>query len=266
MKVIFLLFFILSNFMFDEDYWFFQRKEGKSFNQILDEAIGTFEKELPKNPNSFLLRANLLKVLYFKGTFMGLEKEEAKKILSKGKVVGEEGKEILKKILKIEKIKEPKEVYEKGKEIEGLGEFFFWDSACWGQWALLYGKMKAAKEGAAKKILISAEIALLFDEKMEDGGPHRVLGRLHHQTPKIPLITGWASKEKALEHLKKAIEFGPEDPMNYLFLGELYLDLDQKEKAKEIFEKGKNLPVREKKEPADIDSIEKIKNNLKNLK
>lgn len=261
----FLLIFMNLSFM-DEEYWYLQKKEGKSLPEILDESISYFEKELGKNPESFLLRANLLKVLYFKGAYTNLDEEKAKEVFGKGKIVGEEGKEILLKKLNLEKLKNPEEIYDKGKKIEGLGEFFFWDSACWGQWALLYGKFKAAKEGAAKKISISAEVALLFNEKMEDGGPHRVLGRLHHQTPKIPLFTGWVSKDKALKHLKRAVELGPEEPMNYLFLGELYMDLDEKEKAKDTFEKGLKLPVRERKEPADLDSLKKIEKNLKELK
>ncbi len=266
MKLIFFLLFFLNFLLMDEEYWYLQKKEGKKLTEILDDYSKYFYEELKKNPGSFLIRANLLKVLYFKGTYTNLEKEKAKEVFSLGKTLGKEGKEILMKNLKLENLKDPKEIYEKGKDIEGLGEFFFWDSACWGQWALLYGKLKAAKEGAAKKILISAETALNFNEKMEDGGPHRVLGRLHHQTPKIPLITGWVSKDKALAHLKKALEFGPEEPMNYLFLGELYLDLGQRDKAKEIFEAGLKLPIREKKEPADLDSIKKIKENLEKLK
>ncbi len=258
-----LLLFFLSLSILDEEYFFIQKKEGKSLSEVLDEEMVHYKNALKENPESFLIRANLLKISYFKGSYTGLSSEKAKEVFAEAKEIAEESKKMLMDKIKIEKLKEPEEVAKKAKDIKGISEFFFWDSACWGQWALLYGKFKAAKEGAAKKIWFSASVALILNEKLEDGGPHRVLGRLHHQTPKIPLITGWVSKEEALKHLKMAVELGPEEPMNYLFLGELYLDLKQKDKAKEIFEKGLKLPVREKKEPADIDSLKKIEENLK---
>lgn len=266
MLIILILLFSFSLFSQIEEIWYFKKEEGKSSRETLENALNLFKEKVKENPDSFIFRANLLKAIYFKGCYSGMEKEEAKGLFAFGKKVGEEGKEIFKKITKLEKLDKPEEIAQKGKDIKGVAEFFFWDSACWGQWALLYGKLKAAKEGAAKKILISAEVALILNEKMEDGGPHRVLGRLHHQTPKIPLITGWVSKDKALYHLNKAMEFGPDEIMNYWFLGELYLDLGQKDKAKEIFEKGMKLPVRENKEPADIENLKKIEENLKSLK
>jgi hypothetical protein len=86
--------------------------------------------------------------------------------------------------------------------ISGAGEVFFLDSVNWGEWALAYGKIAAVREGAADRIRREATIAMLVDSKIEGGGPQRVLGRLHDQTPHIPFITGWASSEEAVRFLK----------------------------------------------------------------
>jgi predicted Zn-dependent protease len=59
----------------------------------------------------------------------------------------------------------------------------------------------------------------------------RVLGRLHHQAPRIPFVTGWVSKKKALEYLRRSLELGPESRATWLFLAEAILDHESEKKA-----------------------------------
>ena len=113
----------------------------------------------------------------------------------------------------------------------------FYQAVGWGQWALVYGKMKAVRKGAAGKIRRYSRACMAAWPKMEEGGPERVLGRLHHQTPRVPFITGWASNKKAMLYLRKAVEIGPENTLNQLFLAELLLDEKGKAEAKEIFQR-----------------------------
>ncbi|HNF27300.1 MAG TPA: hypothetical protein PKV80_22690 [Leptospiraceae bacterium] len=76
----------------------------------------------------------------------------------------------------------------------------------------------------------SYEIVLKENEGFFFGGPHRALGRLYHMAPGWPISIG--SKSKALFHLERAVELGPEFFNNRLFLAELYVDIGQKDKAK----------------------------------
>ena len=71
-----------------------------------------------------------------------------------------------------------------------------------------------------------AETVIALDPGLEEGGGYRVLGRLHHQAPHIPLITGWVSKTKAVEYLRKSYALGPTNPVTWFFLGEALLDGD----------------------------------------
>lgn len=80
----------------------------------------------------------------------------------------------------------------------------------------------------------SMEIVLKENETFFFAGPHRALGRLYHQAPGWPISIG--NKTKALEHLERAVELGPEFFNNRLFLAELYIDIGKKQKAKDHLE------------------------------
>jgi len=67
-----------------------------------------------------------------------------------------------------------------------------------------------------------------LDRSYEDGGADRVLGRVFFKVPKL----AGGSKDKALEHLLKSKELGPEDVVTRLYLAEALLAKKQKEKAR----------------------------------
>ena len=77
-----------------------------------------------------------------------------------------------------------------------------------------------------------------LDRSYEEGGADRVLGRVYY---KLPGFAG-GSKDKSLEHLLKSLEYGPNDAVTRIYLAETYLDMKEKEKAREQLEFVLNLP------------------------
>jgi tetratricopeptide (TPR) repeat protein len=96
--------------------------------------------------------------------------------------------------------------------------------------------------GEAKGILKSLSLVKPIKEEMnkvlalnpsfDDGGADRVLGRVYHELP------GFAggSKKKALEHLLKSREMGPQVGLTRIYLADTYLSLDEIEKARQELE------------------------------
>lgn len=76
-----------------------------------------------------------------------------------------------------------------------------------------------------------------LERSYEDGGPDRVLGRVFF---KLPGFAGGDNK-KSLEHLLKSREYGPEDAVTRIYLAETYLDLNEKDKAREELEYVMNM-------------------------
>jgi len=252
------------------DAWFAGRhegmKDGIAPKAPVEKAVLAYEAELNADPSSLIKRAALMKALYFMGRYTGATVAEQKTICAKGKGIGETGKAQILQRTGLKNFDKPESAAIKLKELPGAMEFFFWDGALIGQWALAYGKMAAAREGAARAILNSGTIALLLDEQADDAGGHRVVGRLHHQTPSIPFVTGWASNKEALKHLARAVELGPASPMNYWFYGDVLMDEGRKAEAKAVLEKGAAIPPRPDKLTEDTDSIINIRNLLAKLK
>ena len=106
-----------------------------------------------------------------------------------------------------------------------------WASYAWGQWALLEGKLAAVRQGAAARIRDHAAAAVKLDPLYDGAAGDRVLGRLHHQTPSVPFLTGWASKQLALEHLRRSVALAPGSLVNRQYLGEALWEIDRKRRA-----------------------------------
>ncbi len=84
------------------------------------------------------------------------------------------------------------------------------------------------------------ERAVKLDPYFEYGGPHRALGKFFHD---LPFVLGGDLK-RSIEHLKLAVQLGPEYSDNYYYLSESLFDAEEYESAKpilsEYLEKSRN--------------------------
>jgi tetratricopeptide (TPR) repeat protein len=205
----------------------------------VDAAIAAYQKAIAQNPNDIEPRWKLLRALRFKGMYVATTADDKKRIYNDGKAAGNDAMALLDKQLAARGIASPekageKQVADAARAIPGAGEIFLWDSINWGEWALVYGKMAAVKEGAADRIRREATIAVLVDPRLEGGAPARVLGRLHDQTPHIPFITGWASSKEAVRFLNESLKADPANKITRTFLAEAMVNLDSDTKPQAV--------------------------------
>lgn len=198
---------------------------GRAKPAHIDAAIAAYQKAVAANPNDLEARWKLLRAIRFKGAYVAATNDEKKAVFAMGKKAGEDALAVVDRALTAKGLKSVSKATEKdvaatAKTIPGAAEVFFWDSVNWGEWALAYGKMAAVREGAADRIRREATIAYLADNKMDGGGPARVLGRLHDQTPHVPFITGWASSKEAVRFLNESIKVDPTNKITRTFLAE----------------------------------------------
>jgi tetratricopeptide (TPR) repeat protein len=109
-------------------------------------------------------------------------------------------------------------------------EGHFWLGVCYG----VYGEAKGVLKSLALVKPIKEEMrrVLEIEPAYDKGGADRVLGRVYHE---VPGFFG-GSEKKSLEHLLKAVEYGPRVGLNLLYLADTYISLDQIEKARETLE------------------------------
>lgn len=199
----------------------------------IDAAIAAYQRAVAQTPNDLVAHARLLRAMRFKGAYAAKTSDEKKKVYGAAKAAGEKALAVLAARGITAKIDE-KKAASLAKAIPGAVDVFLWDAVNWGEWALAYGKMAAAREGAADRIRREATIASLADPRLEGGAAFRVLGRLHDQTPRIPFITGWASSKEAVRFLEEARKIDPASKITLVFLAEAMVAHDSKTKSKAV--------------------------------
>ena len=214
----------------DGDAHWAARHEGAS---RIDAAITAYQRAVTQSPNDIVAHARLLRAYRFKGAYIARTADAKKQIYGVAKGAGKKAIGVLATRGVTAKLTE-KQAAEAARAIPGAADVFLWDAINWGEWALAYGKMAAAREGAADSIRRGATIALLVDPRLEGGAPGRVLGRLHDQTPRIPFITGWASSKEAVRFLTESLEIDPASKITMVFLAEAWVGHDSRMKAKAI--------------------------------
>ena len=212
---------------------------GRAKPAQIDAAIAAYQRAIVSNPKDLEARWKLLRAYRFKGAYVASTNVEKKKVYGDAKKAGEGALSLLdaelraKGITSVTKATE-KQVADAARTIPGAGETFLWDSVNWGEWALAYGKMAAAREGAADRIRREATISMLIDPRLEGGAPSRVLGRLHDQTPRIPFMTGWASSKEAVRFLNESLKLDPTNKITKVFLAEAMVSNDSDTKPQAV--------------------------------
>ena len=197
--------------------------------QPIEIAIRDYRDALLRDPGDVEIYWRLIRAMSFKGEYVVQDRKEKQAVFKEGIKLSEEAMKSMqvwaaahgtRKVQKLP-LEEQAQVF---KAVPGAGPYFFWTSAIWGQWALVFGKLAAARQGAAGKIRDFATLAILTDDQYEGGGGYRVLGRLHHQSPHIPLITGWVSRKEALANLAEAYTLAPDYKFNAVYYAEALYD------------------------------------------
>ena len=208
---------------------------GRAKAAHIDAAIAAYQRAVAANPKDLEARWKLLRAYRFKGAYVAASNDDKKKVYAEAKKAGEGALALVDSLLKAKGVTSvakatEKQVADAARTIPGAGETFLWDAVNWGEWALAYGKMAAAREGAADRIRREATIAALVDPKLEGGAPQRVLGRLHDQTPRIPFLTGWASEKEAVRFLNESLKVDPTNKITKVFLAEAMVSNDSNTK------------------------------------
>jgi len=68
----------------------------------------------------------------------------------------------------------------------------------------VFHRLSGAWQGAPKRIRDLAEAVLSLDPDAAQAGAYIILGRLHCEAPRVPLLTRWVSREKGLGFLRQA--------------------------------------------------------------
>lgn len=177
------------------------------------------------SPSSAEARWKLARALYFRGRYTGLALADRSAVFESARSVSEQAIAILARRSRATTPRrfEDLDASAVASALSGDADAaptFFWAAVSWGEWSLARGKLAAVKKGAAAKIRDYSRIVIALEPTFEEGGGHRILGRLHDQAPRIPFLTGWVSRAEALRNLREAVRIAPRNLVNRHFLAE----------------------------------------------
>jgi hypothetical protein len=202
----------------------------------IDPVVAACRAALEKEPGSVAAYGRLMRALYFKGEYAADDVAGKREIFDDGRKAAEQALDLLRR----EAAKSSGGDLSKATPVElaphlkgraDAADAFEWAAADWGKWSLAFGKMAAVKQGAAAKIRDYAQAVILLDAAYDAGAGYRILGRLHHQTPSVPFLTGWASRAEALKNLRLAVATGPKNFLGRQFLAEALWDYESDRRA-----------------------------------
>lgn len=188
-------------------------------------VIALLRAELAEEPLSVAARWRLMRALYFAGEYASSSEAEAKASFLEATRIAEE----CIALLRDRAAEGSSRDFSHATPVELVPRFagdpeavsaFEWSAVAWGMYALAKGIFAAAREGAVARIRDYAEAVNRLAPALDDAAGDRTLGRLHHKTPSIPLVTGWASGKEAIRHLRRAVAVAPTSLVNRLFLAE----------------------------------------------
>jgi tetratricopeptide (TPR) repeat protein len=188
----------------------------------VDGAIADYRRALSLDPRSYEARLRLLRAFFFRGGFCGMDALEQAKLFEEAKRLAEETV----KLLDTDVSRAHGHVdADAARRIAPAGEVYLWAAVSWGQWAVFH-KVSAAWQGAPGRIRDLAEAVIGIDPAIGHGAGHLIMGRLNLEAPRIPMVTGWVSREKGLAHLRSALAIAPDSTPNMYFLALALLRLD----------------------------------------
>jgi hypothetical protein len=236
-----------SALLAEGDALYARRAEGATGARALpgpsDLAVAAYRRALTADAESIAARGSLIRALFFRASFCGAGPDERKRLFEEAKAVGDEGMRRLD--ARAGTVTGPARI-EALKRIPDAAAMPFWTAVAWGEWALAKGKFAAARQGAAGRVRDLGQAVVDLDPAFEQGGGYRILGRLHDQSPRIPFVTGWVSRDKALANLRLALAQGPRNTVNQVFLAEAILDHDSthRDEARALLNQCASTPPR----------------------
>ena len=214
----------------------------------IDQAISVFRKILTSNSGASREREQagvfFLMSLHFKAEYTGASEDVQKALYDEGKAIGTK----------------LSQQYPKSAALK------YWLAVQWGKWAKVFGKIAAARQGAAEIIRDLSQDLIKLDPNYYFAGGYRVLGRLHHQSPYIPLVLSWPDNKKAVENLELAVKRGPYNILNNLFLGEALMSSGGKsnrKRALNLLEKAAKIQPNKSRHVEDLKDLAEVKRVLK---
>lgn len=215
---------------------------GTAAPAAVETAMLHYRRALALDPGSYRARLGLLRAMFFRGGFCEIDAKAQVRLFEEAKRLADDTVRRLETDRKQPRLGAHKAALRR----EPLAaEIYLWAAVSWGQWAATH-KLAAVWQGAAGQVRDLAQAVVDIEPHTLYGSGYLILGRLHAEVPRIPMLTRWISREKAIVYLRQAFEIAPESSNNSYFLAEglLAVQPQRREEARLLLERCVHAPPR----------------------
>ncbi len=213
------------------------QQSGRAAPEPIREAVVAYEEAVGVSPTSLEAHWKLLRALFFQSEYAVPSVSERRLVLNQGVAIGRKAEGLLADSIGNATLLGQGEEEVVAAALRGNPDAVpvcFWSAVVFASWGRMAGPVLALREGLAERLRRQAELVIALDPAYEAGGAHRLLGRIHAEVPRIPVLTPWVQRERALAELRQAFALAPDHPWNQLLLGMTLLELAPAEKPRAI--------------------------------
>jgi TRAP transporter TatT component family protein len=217
--------------------------DGRASRAPIARAIEGYEAAAAEDPEALAPRWKLVRALYFDADFASGSPGEAIRQLDRATREADAALDLLAAQLGVDGSLDSFAPERLASTLSPAARsdaaaLFFWSSVAWGAWGQLHGAVDAVRSGVAGRLYHGALAAAALDDSFEEGGAHRLLARIHAQVPRIPFLSGFVDRSRAVPAAERALAIAPGNPGNRYLLALTLLDVapERREDALRLLE------------------------------
>jgi hypothetical protein len=205
--------------------------EGRARPEPVREAIAAYEAAVAERPEDLEARWKLVRALWFQGEFASRTEAEERAAYQRARGIAEPLASRLSERLgnpaPEEASARPAALRARlpERELRDAAHLYFWGAVGLGAWSRSAGLLEAVRAGAARRLHEYTVLSIALDPGVEGGGAIRLLSRLHAELPRVPLLSGFVERGRALPLAERALAEYPEHPGNAYLFGLTLLEL-----------------------------------------
>jgi len=216
-------------------------REGQPLQTPILAAIAAYERALDARPESLEARWKLLRALHFAGDFASEQADARRVVFERARNVAETGLDLVAERAaagtRLEEL-DPEQLRPllgaADLPASDVAQLYFWSAINWAAWSRPVGLLTAVQQGVANRLHGYASVAIALEPEVEDGGALRLLGRLHSVLPRVPFVSGWVDRNRAIPLVERAYAIAPAHPGNQLLLALTLLELDPERRGEAL--------------------------------